>query len=297
MEKKKYYNIYFYSIECQRSNFQEILDNDSIIGKRLSLRGDSYYIILNKIEKKKNVILGTFVKVKMDDIPSKYNLTSNEAGKLELSEVEGLGDNSSFLYWKDKNILFFQSTKSGITTRNFCSFFEKYGNCGSMDLAFILGKDAFKKLSECTYISTLDVTIKGLQKGEILENPKNDVESVIKTFNKLRGRNITFRVTSGNSSDGLNLKEAINYAKDTFSAMTGLFKKDTLTAQEGHITVSGKGVNMKKVEPIDLIVERFKRKIEIKYTERQSPNFKTKEIYNAMLELYGDVYRELNELY
>ncbi len=261
----KNYKIDFFQVTCENGNFETFVTNDNRsdhFRKRMPV--GNYDIIVDTLENTNAFIAGNIIKCKMNDIEPKYNVEAFETSALNLSNVEGLPSASVFLYLKNRKVLLYQAGRSGVATNFFCEYFEKYSGTGKINLSFLISPEVFTKLESFTYISKIDVAIKGLERDQpVSGRHSNNVKSMLDLWRNINSNNIQLVMSKGNRARGLTVAAGKQFVKDIFRLITELFATEDPGSNTGKITISGRASDEDEIEPIDLILKRYRREISI----------------------------------
>jgi hypothetical protein len=289
---RKKIRVDFYEVNCQNGEFEEFV-NAKHMGKfhKKIYHDNPYQITVDVFEETGAYLAGNFVKVQMNDIDPKFNLHTFTTESLPLEDDEGIPTGNVFLYLKKYRILFFQPSKMGITTNQFCNYFEDFCNTGQMKLNFVLSEEAFKKLASYGYISKVDIAVKGLDAGYILEKA-GSTKSIIKKFKDLSANNLKIEISKGHRAQGLSLDGVKQFVRDVWNGM------GPSDASNGHIIVTGRQDEDDELTSIDLVVSRYKKSFDIETSgSRLNSSLSTNTKLQGLKNMVNDVSKDLSKLF
>lgn len=140
--------------------------------------------------------------------------------------------------------------------------------------------------------------VKGLDKGYMFEEDSNSVNSILNDFQKLRARQVTIKASVGNASEGLTLEGTKNLIKNIYKKLLNRSDNNLLGKEDGRITITGRTESQSHVEPIDLIISRYKKTIKLDSgVERLNAHFRTSEKFEKIVNLFFTVKPELEKMY
>jgi hypothetical protein len=113
---------------------------------------------------------GEMVRIRMDMLPRKASL-AGDLDDLDLDADEGLGEESAFLYDPRMRVLLIQRNRTGVSASSLAWYFKEKGNLGDpINLEPVLQRGVMQKLARMQAVRRLDITVSGLDAGNILQN-------------------------------------------------------------------------------------------------------------------------------
>jgi len=290
--QRKKIRVDFYHIDCQNGEFEAFVNNKHRRKFVKKIYYESpYQVTVDVFEETGAYVAGNFVKVQMNDIDPKFNLQTFTTESLPLDDNEGIPTGTVFLYLKKFRILFFQPSKMGITTNQFCNYFESLCGTGKINLRFVLSEEAFKKLAAYKYISKVDIAVKGLDAGYILDRA-GSTKSIIKKFKDLSANNLKIEISKGHRAQGLSVDGVKQFVRDFWNGM------GASDASNGHIIVTGRQDDEEELTTIDLIISRYKKFFDIETSgSRLNSSLPTNAKLQELKNMVNDVSRELSKLF
>ncbi len=126
-------NIYFYKVEprfdnSEYHNTQELLKNafsfpNDIEYNSVHQKGGTVDLFGNR-QTNDNIVFGTFTFIQTENIPPKQNLITKATEDLDLTDEEGLGYQTSFLFDKNTNIIVIVNRRPGVNISSVVKFVQ-----------------------------------------------------------------------------------------------------------------------------------------------------------------------------
>lgn len=235
-------SIQFYHVECKNGKFESFVNKaNKSHAYRKHFKQSPFDITMDTFEESQAFVCGHFVKTRMDDIDPKYNINTFKTESMPLEDDEGIPTGSVWLYFKKLRILFFQKTLMGVSTNQFCEYFEKYSGTGAITLKHVLSEEGFRRLTDIGHISKIEIAIKGLDKGYVLREV-GAAKEVMKKMRELQPNIVKIEVSKGNRGRGLDLTGVRRFATDFYDMMKSMVGSDADNNDgdsNSHIVVTG----------------------------------------------------------
>lgn len=156
---------------------------------------------------------GEFVKVRMDKLPVKASRTAGVSG-IGLSEDEGIGEETAFLYSKTHDVLILQRNRLGTTSGRVADYFNHFGKEVSsfIELSVMMNDDALKRLEAAKSLKSLSVSIHKVKDHSTESLRGGPVEGAEDAMNDLGGDRVTLTVSLKPRRDGSLIRDKITRA-------------------------------------------------------------------------------------
>lgn len=233
-------------------------------------------------------IEGDMVRIRMNDLPTRASL-QGEVNNLELTEDEGAGEHTAFLYFKAWKVLVLQRNRPGVTASSFVDYFEQKSNAIPITVQPVLRLDTMQKLNSLQTISALDVTVAPLQNAQIFRDQGNTLKQMLGICEDLRAPRLHLKASIGKQRTSLNV-EAV---KD---AILKFLRIRANTEQVKKLCVSGK-YDDRVGETLDLLKHSMCESRDIEEDEHRKLSYAdrisaVKSVFNLKRQELGQMFNE-----
>ncbi|WP_411824658.1 DUF6731 family protein [Leptospira sp. 'Mane'] len=214
---------------------------------------------------------GNFVKIRMYGLPSKASIDGSLA-EFDLEDDEGMGEEASFLFDSNLQILAFQRNRYSVTMPTFSNYLKKKTNARSeIDFLPILTVDTLNKFKKMDSISKFHLKVAGISNPEAFKKSGYAPERVIDLLEEFGAPNmdLTFSMgfAKGSSLKIKSLEKAVNqFLKFARS------KDDETKSEVTSLVVTGHDSENHQ-EIIDLVANRLylEKEIDLNKADRVLP--------------------------
>ena len=202
---------------------------------------------------------GEMVRLRMNDLPIKGNLSSGQIGDIVLKEDEGIGEKSAFLYHPSTRVLVLQSSKTGISPVSFAEYFELVNNFSdSIYVDPVLQSTTMGRLDKIKTISEFDVRVAALDNMSFLKGYDCGVQEIINLNEFFGSPIISLKLSTGRK--GKKGKISVENVK---SAVQSLLRMSAQNPQKvKNIRISGSTEENESLY-IDLLKDRMREDVDI----------------------------------
>lgn len=303
LKKKK---IEFYKLSLRNMDgsenelsFEDIITSNKLLNKEVYLKGKDLEL---KIYSKPsdNYVVGIIETTRKNNIPPKKGRKAKTLSKLGLNPDEGLAYGNVFLYDKKSKILMYEVNKFGCYLDHFISFiylalkdtklFKKF----KIKLDVVLTKNEYNRIINMEFHKSVEFQIANPDK--IIEEYKHKngpLFNVCKSGNEFDSSRVfaKFEVESRKNHKSLTTKTVKEVLNDATKLLTSKFSGDVQK-----VIVSGYEKDIKKLQKIDLIADRYIKDITLD-EPRENNDLLEKQRTSAIKELYENCIDELNEMF
>lgn len=232
-----------------------------------------------EIDKKGSLIFGTLVKVQMTNIPPSFTPTTQMLNPLNLTEDQGLGFPTSFMFDPEVNILMIESVRDAVGTAAFCRLIMQNMDIPAFEAAIVINPADLEKFYNMTSITKFEVRIAKLENGSIFqESGKKSVNQIISSADKTNTDVLEYKLSTSRTNPSLSVSRVKGFVKDLLG-----YKE---TEEVKMLKITGKEIDDERAVPIDFIKQRLRGFISME-KQRLIGNFYIKEKYEKMAELYN----------
>jgi len=170
-----------------------------------------------------------------------------------VSDEEGLGEMTAFLYAPSHRVLLLQRSRSGVRWDKLAFYFgDVLGSQNPFQFAPLLRQEIMQRLTNFRQIKRLAVRIAAPESLEGLRDSNMGVGKALDLVNAFRGAQLEFTVSADRECGSLSLSNVIKTAKDLIGF------RDTYSAESvTRLEVNGKDDDAPHWEPLDLINARY----------------------------------------
>ncbi|QGY40526.1 hypothetical protein GM415_10455 [Pseudodesulfovibrio cashew] len=202
---------------------------------------------------RRNLIDGLLVKVRMDGIPPKKNITTGASSSIDLDEDEGLGEDTAFVYDPTLNVLVMQRNRMGVTASQFARYlYDQYDLDEWVRLDPILVSGAYQRLAQLGVFRKLRVRVAPLGNNNVFRDQGHSVNRLVDLAEQFEAPVIDVTIGMGHQRQGSLSGNAI---RRTIEELTGI--RGERNGAVTRIEVTGKDDDDSESCFIDLIEERM----------------------------------------
>lgn len=267
IEKSKAISIGF-SQAHKKNNFSPLDRDDGTVNLHGKLKASSA-----------GYILGTIVNNQMTDIPPSYDNETHALSQLRLSETQGLGHPTSFLFDYQINVLMIEVVRNGVGVGAFCKYFRQNLGLPLFDASVVINPADYEKFNNMTHIRTFEVKIARVENGSIFSTTGKSraVGQIIDSADNTNTKALVYRLTAPRK-ESLKLNQIKNFVNG--------FLKFKDTEEVTALKVTGKEVDDDNAFPIDFIQQRLKDSMTVE-RERLIGNFDIQGKFGLMEQVYA----------
>jgi hypothetical protein len=266
-DKPKRMRIDFYQVEVAGPAFEAMVEAVSRLAPEdRNVTIGSYPVRLQTHGRwpRPGCIEGDMVKIRMEDVPPKASL-SGEVESLDLSEDEGLGEETAFLYDPQSQILVLQRNFYGVGTSSLAEyFFQKSGTSGPILFHPVLDRDAMEKLTSIVKVRKLEMRIAAPAAADAARERNPGVSQALELIDYLEAPKITISATMGHEEGGF----AFRHAKRLWETLNSLRQRNPRSVEK--LEIGGLDANDHRLD-IDLIESRLSEWDEVQVIDRTVP--------------------------
>ncbi len=242
--------------------------------------GDGAIFSFGEFVQQNRCLFGTLVKCQTNDIPPKVNPTTRELNPLEITEKEGLGYSTCFLYDFITGIVMIEKTVKGPTVHSLAKFLMSNLDIPHIYAELVINPADIAKVMEMKSITKFHVKVKKVENGTIFHDPdqRKAVAQLIKTADDTNTNLLEIKLSASKKKKSLiagTIKEMVRGL---------LHYKDTDEVEV--LEIYGSEDEESHPQLVDLIKQRLS---EYYFVERQRliGSFTIKERYSAMDQIYA----------
>ncbi len=239
-------------------------------------RGDGNVSIYGDIVKRGNCVLGTLVNNQMFDVPPRFDDETHALDPLHLSENQGLGYATCFLYDKNTNILMIESVKNGVGPITFVSFLRHNYSMPLFTPSIVINPKDIVNFYNMVTINKFHVKVARVEDGTIFKTKKKSLGQIIKSADDTNTNMLEYKIQTGRKKKSLRLPKVRQWVKDFLD-----YKE---TEEVDILSVSGYDAEDHK-DVIDFIKQRLKDSYKIE-KHRIVGSFTILERHNNLYDIY-----------
>lgn len=206
---------------------------------------------------------GDILKIRMENLPQKVPLNA-PAGPLDLSDNEGLGEETAFLYDCALKVLVIQRNQFGVLPSAFARYFsEKHDLEGVIELKLILQEDAMKRLAGMREYRKFIVRIAAPGNAQIFQDIGLSPTSMLELMDEAPRAAVSVDLSMGRISGSLSADGVRRLATELYQKIASRVRKD----ESYKIKVIGQDVDQES-RVIDLLCDRMVETCKIETTGR-----------------------------
>jgi len=200
---------------------------------------------------------GDIIRIRMTEVPVKAS-RRGAISAFGLSEDEGMGEQSAFLYHPQTRVLMLQSSKFGISVSDFARYFEELGNLNqSIFVDPVIPMDALKNLNKIQEIRKFEVRAAGLENMQLLNGQDYGVQEMTRLSETFHAPQMQVSLSVGHSK---NKSLSLERAKETAFALLRISTQNKKKVSK--IRISG-STEDNELASLDLLQNRLRDDIEI----------------------------------
>lgn len=293
MNDEKRISLDFFKLEPVTKNEEEIPDLAQGIRKALTdipdgfkfnslKRTDDRIFMFGELVTKRPYILGTLVRVQLQDLPPSFDEHTQNLEPLKLSMAQGLAYPTCFLYDPDVNVVMIEHPRGGVTIGTFCKFLMVNLDIPKLDASVVINPVEMEKFLRMGVINRFHVRIAKVEDGDLLagEGPKavsQIIDSADQTNTDILEYKLSVRSAKGKGN-------TLSLARVRKWVNTFVKYKDTNEVQV--LKVTGKDEENEQTSAIDLIKQRLREWISVE-KQRLNGSFMINEKHEMMVEVYN----------
>ena len=234
-------------------------DKPNLADRNLRLGG--YWYRLQFLEQKGSLWLGSFIRIRMDDLPGIAKL-SGDTRELNLDQDEGLDDETSFVYTQRYGAIVIQRNFQAVRPGTVETYINKIADC---DLSFevILQRDAFERLGRMKLIRSFDFRLAS-PTNPVYKNVRA-VRGILDSAEYLGALRAGVVLSMGRGKGSLTPSRIIDAAR-TLAQLHGR------QAEVEKVLVKGsRGLPDEPLETIDLLEYRLVEEFKVETIDRRLP--------------------------
>ena len=242
--------------------------------------GDGSIFSFGEFVQSNRCLFGTLVKCQTNDIPPKVNPTTRELNPLEISEKEGLGFSTCFLYDFLTGIVMIEKTVKGPTVHSLAKFLMNNLDIPRMHAELVINPADIAKVMEMNSITKFHVKVKKVENGTIFYDPdqRKSVAQLIRPADDTNTNLLEIKLSVSKKKESLSL----GTIKEMIRGLLQYKETDEVEVLE----IYGSEDEESHPQLVDLIKQRLS---EYYFVERQRliGSFTIKERFGAMDEKYA----------
>lgn len=276
----------FFKIEFHSDNFenfkQALLTKIESPFPASSVNGNIH--LLEEPRDFNGLICGTLIHNQMFGIPDSFDDKTKKNSKLNLTETQGLGYQTAFLFDPVIDFLIFESNKNGVSINNFINYYGINLKPDTLSHEIVIDPGDISKLENFKVIKKFRVKVAKIQNGAVFADKKSSFYSIGKAADISNSNYLDYTISAERKSS-LKLGIIKNYVKE-------LLQKNT---DEEIQTLEISGVDEEEnSDVLNLIANKVT--IEIQITKKRfNSTFTSGEKYDAVYKAYqkikGDLYK------
>lgn len=266
--KVEFYKVFIKSLNGEKDSdttFEEIITSKDVVGQEVYVKGKDLEIKIYKNDK--DIIVGLIETSRNNNVPPKKNKKARKLSKLGLNIDEGLAYGNVFLYDKKRKILLYEINKFGCYLDHFVTYIYSALKATKSDLykkfriklEVVLTANEYRRILNMDFHKAIEVQI--AQPKAIIKDLKHKngaLYNVCESASDLESSRLSakFEVEGRRKTKGLSTKTV----KEVMRDISNLLKtKSSEKVQK--VIVSGYENDVKKIQKIDLIANRYLKHI------------------------------------
>lgn len=192
--------------------------------------------------------IGDMVKIRMDNIPPKAS-TTGSLNPLQLSNDEGLGEETAFLYIPRHKVIVVQRNFYGVAPSIMCKYMsEKSSAKASYKLKPIISNASFDRLRRMSSVSKMQISFANINNSQALVNRNDGLGDALNNFERYGAISAEITLSVGKTKKSMDIRNVIR------TALSLHRHKDTNTVKK--IEISGSNEYDSKTV-LDLLEDRI----------------------------------------
>lgn len=223
------------------------------------------------------VYLGTFISNQISEIPPSFDESTNKLEPLPLTENQGLGYPTSFLYDPELRIVMIESVKNGVNINTFCNFLHVNYDIATLQPAFVINPTELQKFYDMQFYKRFKVKIARIQNGNLLRSRKRTIMQITNSADDTNTDYLEYGLSVRFKNETLSLAKIRNFVAE--------FLRYKETEEVVSLSVSGREDDDAGLENIDFIQEKLRDFIQVG-TTRLISDFAINERYHMLVDAY-----------
>ena len=243
------YRVLFYQADMQMNRdttFQDILRKEppSAAERYQKINGTNYEMEVLEEDSHSGWWYGSFIKVRMRELPQKFNLTTHVSTPLGIAEDEGIAEPCTFMYIPENGILLTYKSQYAPPLSKLGEYLENRNKL--MPIAFnpVLKSDALRRFAQMTTATKIEIKAAGLNAAPL--SNFHSAATLMSSFKNMGCINVSLVLTGDRN---LGLKDGIDIVKGLLDSEA----TDTLR-------ITGYGSDPEKTDILDLLEDQLVEK-------------------------------------
>lgn len=243
---------------------------------------EGFVDMYGEIKKKAGYVMGTLVHSQMSDIPPGYDKNTRKLNPLNLSDSQGLGYPTSFIFDFNANILMTEVVRNGVSAGSFCKFIKTNLDLPAFEAALVINPADYDKFSKMTELTRFEVRVAKIEDGKLLNGKApQGLHQIMDSADKTNTNTLIYKLAS-TRNESLNL--------NTIRRFVNSFLKFKDSEEVEILKIMGRETEEDSPLAIDFIKQRLKDFITVE-KQRLIGSFYIEDKYKKMEEVY-DKHRE-----
>ncbi len=285
--------VHFYQLEIAENSgvsFEKILTQVASLAREDRYKSTVFYpVYLYDVSlTSQDIWEGELIRHRMDELPVIGN-SKCEIKDMVLSDDEGIGEQTAFIYHPTTSILALQAGQYTISASGFAKYFELFDPRISkrLKLSPVFQIDTMLRFTNMVNVYELDVSIAGVGNMSYDGNTEHGLNEVLELNEAFSSHNISFKLTGNiKQKKSLNFKEILNFVDSLFLNKKHLNK----------VKVKGSSDDSDDVYSLDLLKDRMVEEVYIT-TSSKTRNIPYAERQFALREAWKHRFDELSRRY
>lgn len=231
---------------------------------------------------------GEIVQIRMTDLPKKVSLRGRSED-LDLADDEGIGQGIVFSYHENTDVVLVQRNKFAVSAASLERYLTLKGTSGVIELRPILTRSAYERLFALSEVTKVSVKVANVERGDVLNSPKNGLSELGRLRDMLKAPNIEFTASVGNRDQALDRKGALGLVESIWKLGRQHSEHDVLKT----MVVKGRNVD-NELDTINLLTESMQVVVRVATDDRRTLSFD--ERIRALLDAWEQRQEELLQL-
>lgn len=251
--------------------FEDLLLSNEFDGKEKYIYGKDVALRVLDVDKTNNTITGIIETSRKSNVPAKKNAKSKKISKLGLEASESLVYANIFIYDLSRKLIMYEVNKNGCFIDHFIEYFyrcsrDKESTIKDFGLKFnsLLKKDEYLRLKRFDYIKSLQIEVAHPKELELeLKDETGAMSQMVSVASSLGFTQVSakFNVTSREPSEGVLSKSFDDFIQKSKKLLSSESSQNVKKIIICGYDIDGESPN--KLEPIDLVADRYLRTIDL----------------------------------
>ena len=299
-KKIEFYKVILKTLDDKKSEIKldVVLTSKELLNKQVYLKGKD--LELKVFANNEDYLVGIIETSRNNNLPPKKSKKAKTLTKLGLNSDEGLAYGNVFLFDKKRNILMYEVNKFGCYLDHFISFIYSalkdtiLSKKFKIKLEVVLTSDEYNRIVNMNFHKSVEIQIANPEKMMTEFKHKNGaIYDVCESANKFNSSRVfaKFEVEAKKTSKGLTTKTVREVLKEVTSLLQG---KSAENIQK--VIVKGYENDVKKLQKIDLIADRYIREIALD-EPRENNDLLEKQRTDAIVCLHKGCLNDLDAIF